>query len=193
MTEVMNSRAFQAHAEAIERLVEHVNALSDEDARTAALELLQSLMDLHGAVVSRMVEVLANSGEAGRAALAKLGSDPLITGLLVLYGVHPVAFEDRVGRAIEKVSQKLQKQSASVELVAIAETAVTVKIHSSGHGCGSSPEALKRVVEQAIMEAAPEVVDVIAEGATSSASAFVPLNMIQPATKEESKYEESAA
>jgi Fe-S cluster biogenesis protein NfuA len=189
----MNSSEFQAHAEAIERLVQRVSALSDEDARTAALELLQSLMNLHGAVVSRIVEVLANSGEAGRVALAKLGSDPLISGLLVLYGVHPVAFEDRVGRAIEKVSQKLQKQSASVELVAIADTAVTVKIHSSGHGCGSSPEALKRMVEQAIMEAAPEVVDVIAEGATSSASAFVPLNMIQPATKEEKKYEESAA
>jgi Fe-S cluster biogenesis protein NfuA len=189
----MNSSEFQAHTEAIERLVERVSALSDEDARTSALELLQSVMDLHGAVLSRIVEVLNNSGEAGRAALAKLGSDPLICGLLVLYGVHPVPLQDRVARAIEKVAPQLHKQGGSVELAGIVDAVVTVKLHSSGHGCGSTAEALKRVVEQAILEVAPELVQVIAEGATSSASGFIPLNMIQPAMKEEKKYEESTA
>lgn len=193
MTEPMNSSEFQAHTEAIEQLVQRVSALPDEDARTTALELLQSLMDLHGAVVSRIVEVLANSGEAGRTALAKLGTDPLICGLLVLYGVHPVTLQDRVTRAIEKVTPQLHKQGGSVELIGIADAAVTVKIQSSGHGCGSSPDALKRIVEQAILEAAPEVVEIIAEGASVSASGFVPVNMIQPAIKEEKKYEESTA
>ena len=82
------------------RLVQRVSALADEDARTTALELLQSMMDLHGAVVSRIVEVL-DASEAGRTSLAKLGNDPLVCGLLVLYGVHPVALEERVARAVE--------------------------------------------------------------------------------------------
>ncbi len=143
-----------------------------------------------------MVEVL-NSSEAGRASLAKLGSDPLVCGLLVLYGVHPVSLEDRVARAIENVRPQLRKHGGSVELIAIADAVVRVKIQSSGHGCGSSVEALKNTVEQAILEAAPEVVEVVVEGVPVSAAGFVPLNLIQPAIKaaikEEKTYEESAA
>jgi Fe-S cluster biogenesis protein NfuA len=191
MTTIAN-REFQSHAERIERSVARVSALTDEDARNTALELLQSLMDLHGAVVARIVEVL-DSGETGRASLSKLGSDPLVCGLLVLYGVHPVSLEDRVARAIESVRPQLYKNGGSVELLGIAEAVVRVKIQSSGHGCGSTPEKLKATVEQAILEAAPEVIEIVAEGVPSSSVGFVPLNLIQPAMKEENDYEESAA
>ncbi len=191
------SNEFQAHTERIEQLVQRVSGLADDEARTTALELLQSMMDLHGAVLSRVVEVL-NAGEAGRASLAKLGCDPLVCGLLVLYGVHPVALEDRVARAVENVAPQLRKHGGSAELVGIADAVVRVKIQSSGHGCGSSADALKGTVEQAILEAAPEVIQVVVEGAPSTAAGFVPLNLIQPAViqtaaKEEKTYEESAA
>src|SRR6266513_1911909 len=99
----MNSTEFQSQTEQVNRLVQRVSELQDENARTTALELLQSLMDLHGAVVSRIVELLSESGEAGWSSLTKLGSDPLVCGLLVLYGVHPVPMEQRVANAIERV------------------------------------------------------------------------------------------
>jgi Fe-S cluster biogenesis protein NfuA len=188
----MTSSEFQAHTEQIERLVQRVTSLADGEARATALELLQSLMELHGAVMARIVDVLAGSGEAGRSSLAKLGSDPLVCGLLVLYGVHPVALEERVGQALEKVRPQLRKQGGQVELLGIAEGVVTVKIHTSGQGCGSSPDALKHMVQQAILESAPEVVQIVSEGVPSG-SGFVPLNTIQPAVKQEKKYEESAA
>ena len=95
----MNNNEFQARTEQIDRLVQRVTAFKDDDARTTSLELLQSMMDLHGAAMERVVELLAESGEAGRSSLAKLGNDPLICGLLVLYGIHPVALEERVSRA----------------------------------------------------------------------------------------------
>lgn len=189
----MNQSEFQAHAEEIERLVGSVSELADDDARTKALALLQSLMDLHGAVLSRIVEVLSNAGEAGRTSLAKLGSDPAVCGLMVLYGVHPVVLEDRVKRGIEKARVELRKQGGSVELIGIVGEVVRVKIEGAGHGCGSSPDAFKQTIEQNILEAAPEIVEVIAEGLPASTSGFVPLNMIQPAIKEETSYEESAA
>jgi Fe-S cluster biogenesis protein NfuA len=190
----MNNGEFQAHAERIERLVEQVTALPDEDARNKSLELLQSLMDLHGEASARIVELLSEGGEAGRSSLTKLGKDPLICGLLVLYGVHPVPLEARVAEAVEKVGPQLRKLSGSVELLGIADAVVRVKIESSGHGCGSSPDKVKLAIEQAILEAAPEVVEVIAEGLPTSASGFVPINMVQAATqKEEKAYEESTA
>lgn len=189
----MNTTEFQAQTEQINRLVQRVTELADEDARTTALELLQSLMDLHGAVMSRVVEVLSESGEAGRKSLAKLSNDPWVCGLLVLYGVHPFALEERIASAVEKVRSQLRKQGGSVELLSVVDQVVRIRIESSGHGCGSSSDAFEHVVEQAILEAAPEVIEVIAEGAPLSAPGFVPVTMIQPVTKEEKKYEESAA
>jgi Fe-S cluster biogenesis protein NfuA len=188
----MNSGEFQQSAAKIEELLERATALTDADARATALELVQSFMDLQGAAVSRIVEILSESGESGRSALAKLGKDPMVCGLMVLYGVHPMALEDRVKGAIEQVTPQLRKNSASVELIDVSESAVRIKLETTAHGCGSSPDAAKQLVEQAIREAAPEIAEVMVEGQPVDASGFILLNMIKPATKEETKYEESA-
>lgn len=189
----MNNGEFQEKTGQIDRLVQRVNAFIDADARTTSLELLQSMMDLHGAAMARIVELLSDSGEGGHKSLSKLSDDPLVCGLLVLYGIHPVALEERVSRAIEKVRPQLQKHGGSAELIAVSDEIVRVKIQSSEHSCGSSPDTLKSTVEQAILEAAPDVVNIVIEGAESATSGFVPLNMIQPVTKEEMKYEKSTA
>ena len=109
----------------------------------------------------------------------------------MLYGLHPVALEDRVKQAIEKMRPQLTKQGGGVELIGVLENAVRVKIHSSGHGCGSAPDKLQATVEQAILEAAPDVLEIIAD--VPEKSAFIPITMIQPASTEEKKYEESTA
>lgn len=192
MTTLANTE-FQTYAGRVENMVERVSGLTDPDARTAALELLQSIMDLHGAAVARMVELLGGN-EAGRSSLAKLGVDPLICGLLVLYGVHPVPIEERVSSAVANLAPQLRKHSGSAEVIAVSAEQVRVKIQNTGHGCGS--DSLKGMVEQAILEAAPELEEVIVESATSSANGFVPLNLIQPMQEkkqEEKRYEESAA
>jgi Fe-S cluster biogenesis protein NfuA len=179
----MNDNEFQARTEQIDRLVQRVTSFTDDEARTTSLELLQSMMDLHGAAMTRFVEILSESGEVGRSSLSKLGNDPLICGLLVLYGIHPIALEERVSRAIEKVRPQFQKHGGSVELVSVADDEVRIKIQGSGQGCGSSADTLKATVEQAILEVAPEIVAVSIEGAEPAASGFVPANMIQPINK----------
>ena len=201
---------FQAHTEKIEQLVQRVNALTDDDARALALELLQSLMDLHGAALNRIVELANDSGERGRKLLDKLGADPLVCGLLVLYGVHPLDFPTRIQRGIEAAQSAVRKKGGSVELLGIGDNTVRVKIEASGHGCGSSPDAIEQAIEQAILEAAPDVVEIVAEGAPAK-SGFVPLAQVQPSSdpqpapssndethpappkQEEKAYEESAA
>jgi Fe-S cluster biogenesis protein NfuA len=184
---------FQKNAAQVEQLVARVQALPDADARATAIELMQSLMDLHGAALTRAVEVLAESGEQGRASLAKLGDDPLVCGLLVLYGIHPVPMEDRVAAALDRVTPQLRKQSGSAELLSVTDGVVRVSIQGTGNSCHSSPDQLKDIVERAIREAAPEVIEVVAEGLASSHAGFVPLNMLQTSVAEEKKYEESTA
>jgi hypothetical protein len=183
----MNMSEFQARAEQVERLVERINEVSDESSRKTARELLQSVMDLHAEGLARMVEMLSES-EAGRSSLVKLGSDPLICGLLVLYGVHPVPLEERVATAIDRVGPKLRKQRARVELVSIIDSVVRLKIERTGHG--SQSDVLTRMIEQVVREAAPEVVEIVFEGVIPSG--FIPIEMIQ-AAREEKEYEKSAA
>lgn len=117
----------------------------------------------------------------------------------MLYGVHPVPLEERIAGAIENLTPQLRKHSGSAELIGVSEGIVRAKLQSSGHGCGNSPDALRTMLEQAILEAAPEIVEVAVEGAATVNTGFVPLNLIQPASaptdenKEEKQYEKSAA
>jgi len=177
----MNNSEFQAYTENVERSLQHVNALTDETARRTALELMQGLMDLHGAALSRIVELLS-AGDSGTHALTKLADDPLVCGLLVLYGVHPLSLQDRVLRAMERLQPQLQKVGANLELTSTDDNLVRISLHNS-HSDTHSAAALRTTIEQAIREAAPEVVEIAIEGMLPSG--FVPLTMIQPAMKYE--------
>jgi Fe-S cluster biogenesis protein NfuA len=187
----MDNAEFQQHAQRVDQAVERATSIPDEAARTIALELMQSLMDLHGSGLTRIVEVLAESGEPGRNMLAELGRDPLICGLLVLYGIHPVPLEDRIADAVNRVAPQVRKQGGTLELLSVREDGVKLSIQTSGSGCHSSPDALKQSIEQAIREAAPEMVEIICE--TNIPAGFVPLTNLQTAPTKEKTYEESAA
>ena len=188
-----SEQEFQQRTDRIQQLVQRISELADEEARAAALELLQSVMDLHGSAINRVVEILTDAGDAGRSALAKLGGDPLICGLMVLYDVHPVSMQDRVAAAIEKLRPQLRKREATVELLGISDGVVQLEIHASGHGCHSSPDAIQQQVEQAVLEAAPETVEIRVQGMSTSSAAFIPVTMLQPAAREGKQYEKSSA
>jgi NifU-like domain len=185
----MDNNEFQAHTQQVEKLVRRVNELPDKNARATALELLRSVMDFHGATLSRIVELLSES-ETHRASLSKLATDPLICGLLVLYGIHPLPLEQRVAEAIEKLRVQLQKQGAGVELLVIGDDGIRVKVQTSAHGLAASPGKIRQAVEQAILGAAPEVTHLSIEGVAPTG--FVPLDQIQTVSKEKA-YEESTA
>jgi Fe-S cluster biogenesis protein NfuA len=176
----MNNTEFQAHAGKVEQSLQRVNELDNDNARASALELMQSLMDLHGATVSRIVELLSEAGEAGRKALATIADDPLVCGLLVLYGVHPVPLEERVTRAVESLGPQLQKLGTTLEVMSTAENVVRIRVHNSRPD-PHSETTVQAAIERAIREAAPEVVEIAIEGMMPAG--FVPLNMVQPAMK----------
>jgi len=185
----MNNGEFQALTQKVDELVQQVTALPESEARTAALELLQSVMDLHGAGMTRIVELLSDAGDAGRSSLDKLGADPMVCGLLVLYGIHPVAANERVRRAIEILAPQLRKLGASLEFVDFSNDVARLKMNTKQQT--ATHEKLRTTIEQAILAAAPEVLDIVIDGLTPPN--FVPINMIQPAIKEEKVYEESPA
>ncbi len=100
----------------IEGLVRKIESLSDPEARESALELMQSLMDFHGAGLDRLMEIVAEAGDAGYSIFDNFARDELVGSLLLLYNLHPVPLEMRVMGALDKVRPYLDSHGGNVEL-----------------------------------------------------------------------------
>ena len=148
----------------IDELVRKIETMADPDARSIAVELLQSLMELHGAGLDRMMEIAAETGGAGQAIIDGFARDELVKGLLLLYGLHPVPLEARVAQALDKVRPYLHSHGGNVELLGIEDSVVRLRLQGSCKSCPSSAMTLKLAIEEAIYEAAPDVTEIEAEG-----------------------------
>ncbi|MEA2267491.1 MAG: hypothetical protein QOC64_101, partial [Solirubrobacteraceae bacterium] len=92
----------------------------------------------------------------------------LVSHLLLLHGLHPVALEARVRGALDEVRPYLESHGGDVELVGIEAGVVRLRLQGSCDGCASSTMTLKLAIEDAIHKAAPDVERVEAEGAVAA-------------------------
>jgi Fe-S cluster biogenesis protein NfuA len=168
---------FQKRLQSIEQLLGKIQA-ADPNLRTTVQELVQLIMDLHGAGLERMLELTAAAGDGGAGIVERLARDELVASLLILYGLHPAGLEARVIQALDKARSRLRAHEGEVELLSIEDGAVRLRVHANGHGCGSTAQALKETVEDAVYQAAPDVTALIIEGAEERPG-FVPLEMLR--------------
>lgn len=155
-------RGFARRSERIEELVSRIENCGDLASRAVAKELLQAVLELHGAALERILDAV-HMAESGEAVLREISADALVSGVLSLHGIHPVAVEERVAAAIETARPYLASHGGSVELDSIEEAVVHVRLKGSCGSCSSSAETLKNAVEDAIFNAAPEIAAVVAE------------------------------
>jgi Fe-S cluster biogenesis protein NfuA len=176
---------FQKRLQSIEALLGEIEAAADPSLRTSVQQLVQLVMDLHGGALERTLELIRATGEEGEAIVQKLGRDELVASLLVLYGLHPLTLEERVTLGLDKARLRLRAHDGEVELLSIHDGAVRLRLRANGHGCGSTAQALKEMVEEAVYQSAPDVTALAIEGAEEKqgfvsidalkASAFVPV------------------
>jgi hypothetical protein len=168
------TKDFQERIARIEGLVQKLENSGDPASRSSVRELIQSLMELHGAGLERILEMVAESGKAGIDLIDSLGRDELVSSLLVLYGLHPDDFETRVRRALDKVRPVLRESGAGLEDLVVSESTVHVQISGAGS------KDLEKAVREALLESAPDAVEVIVEGGKVRAGGanFVPLTSL---------------
>jgi Fe-S cluster biogenesis protein NfuA/nitrite reductase/ring-hydroxylating ferredoxin subunit len=152
----------EADAATVERLLEDVEAIADAEARERALAALQGLVDLYGTGLERIVAVLSARDDAAELADA-LAADDLVSHLLLLHDLHPVPVEQRVYGALDEVRPYLDSHGGDVELVAIEDGVVRLRMTGSCDGCAASRVTLRLAIEDAIRKAAPEMEAVEAE------------------------------
>ena len=171
-----DERDFQQRVRKIGELVQQLETVADPAVRDSAKELLQLSMDLHGAGLERMLEIIFQSHEAGPGIIDELGRDSLVSSLLILYGIHPEELQTRVERKLQEIESKLHKMGVGASLLGCANGDVRVRIQVDGHACGSTARTAQSTVEEAIYEAAPDLKSLVIEGGEQPAgSGFVAL------------------
>jgi Fe-S cluster biogenesis protein NfuA len=172
----------QNQLQSIEALLQRIEKANDPAMSAMAKDLVQRLMEFHGAGIERMLEIIHKDAAAQDDVIDALGQDPLVRSLLLLYGVHPDGLETRVQQALEKTRPYLKSHGGNVSLIGVDDAGtVTLRLEGSCHGCASSSATLKLAVEEAIFEAAPDVTAIIVEGEVEERSrsvAFVPLSAL---------------
>jgi Fe-S cluster biogenesis protein NfuA len=156
------AKAAEARLRRIEELVRRLNDIPNPESRDTARALMEAILELHGAGLERMMDIIFEQGETGKAAIRRFAADDLVASLLLLHDLHPDDLETRVHRA-------LAKTHGNAELVGVFEGVVRVRL--TGGGCG-----LRDSVEAMVRDAAPDLVELIVEEGTQVPSNdFVPL------------------
>jgi Fe-S cluster biogenesis protein NfuA len=154
----------------IEQLLDELHATADPVACERATELLRLVTDLYGGGLER---VLTLAREQSPGLVARLLDDDLVASLLLVHGLHPESVPARVEQALESVRPFLATHDGDVELldVDVDMGAVHLRLLGSCDGCPSSTMTLRTAVEQAINEAAPEIVIIdVEQPATATAA-----------------------
>ena len=171
---MVDDNDFQKRAQKIGGLVHDLESIADPTSRAAAKELVQLLMDLHGKGLERILEIIFQCGDSGAKIIDDLGRDSLVSSLLILYGIHPEELQTRVERKLEQIRSKLHKMGAEATLVGVNGGDVRLRVTIDGHACGSTSQAVRATVEEAVYEAAPDLTSLSVEGLEEPApSGFV--------------------
>jgi Fe-S cluster biogenesis protein NfuA len=150
------STELERRLERIDGLVERLETGSDPVSGATARELVQILMELHGAALERMLTLVNQTGAVGQTLMDQFGNDVLVRSVLLLYDLHPVDPETRVREAVEHTRPYVDSHGGAVELVGVDDDG-SVRVRVQGTA------SLTGVVEKAIREAAPDLGTVIVE------------------------------
>ncbi|HLJ80588.1 MAG TPA: NifU family protein, partial [Ktedonobacterales bacterium] len=151
----MEDRELQERVARVETLLEEMESLPDPNARATAEETVRALIDLYGEGLARIMEQVARLG--GDDVPRALAADELVSHLLLLHGLHPVAVESRVAQALEEVRPYLQSHGGNVEFLGVSDGKARLRLQGSCRGCPSSAVTLKLAIEEAVSRLAPDL------------------------------------
>ncbi|MGH3320709.1 MAG: NifU family protein [Streptosporangiaceae bacterium] len=154
----------QEVGEQVERVLGQLRSDADPAVARRAEELVRLLVELYGAGLTRVVELVGEHAD-GKELLRGLADDELVGSLLVLHDLHPETTDERVSRALDQVRPYLGSHAGGVELLGVGDDGVVrLRLEGTCDGCPSSVVTVRDAIERAIDQVAPEVAGVEVEG-----------------------------
>lgn len=150
------SKDVQEAGARVERLLAEIEDPADRD---RAEELVTSLIEVYGAGLARILEMV------GESTARTIAEDTLVGSLLIVHDLHPLNTAERVRGALERVRPYLGSHAGGVELLGIDPSGVVrLRLEGNCQGCPSSQVTATMSIERAILEDAPEITEVAVEG-----------------------------
>ncbi len=164
----MSARHGEEPQQALNRLGELIRALDAHHgtaAKETARELLALVLDLHGIGLAKLMGIVT-AAEGGTAILARLVENEQVQAMLLLHGLHPDDLETRVRRVVDRLRPHLGVHGLRLDVVEIASGTVRLRLHGSGAASITAPLlwTLPREIEDAVLEAAPDVEKIMIDG-----------------------------
>src|SRR6267143_3525464 len=167
----------------IEVLLGELRSMAPPQVGAKVEEVVGLLVELYGAGLERILEVVNEDADTATPILKRFTDDKFIESLLVLHGIHPVDVDTRIEAALDQARPYLGSHAGGVEYLGVDDDGVAhLKLEGSCHGCPSSTVTVKLTLEQAIAEAAPEVIRVQVEGVAEAPTGPSP-SLIQIQTR----------
>ena len=174
-----DEKDFQQCVQKIGERVQELESIADPAMRGAAKELVQLLMEMHASALERVLEIVFESSDGGIRVIDELGHDPVVSSLLVLYGLHPEELQTRVERKLAEIRSPLFKMGAEVKTAKVIGSEVRLQVSIEGHSCGSTTRNVKAMIEEAMYLAAPDLTSLVLEGLEEpSPSGFVSMETL---------------
>jgi Fe-S cluster biogenesis protein NfuA len=159
----MATRNLRDVGDRVEELLTQLRGADDPALTERAEELVRLLMELYGAGLERVMELVSEGGDT--TLIDRIADDQLLASLLVLHGLHPVPVETRIQAALDKA----QKYAGPVRYLGIDDDGVAhLELENAPQGCPSTAMTVKDAIEKAVTDAAPEL------GGVELAGVFAP-------------------
>jgi Fe-S cluster biogenesis protein NfuA len=158
----------QEMARRLQDLIEQIQAQPNPAARALLQECLRSILSFYGEGLSRILADIQDLGTQGQDLLERLSDDPAISSLLLIHGLHPVALETRLRRALEKVQPYLRSHGGNIELLSLENEVARVRLEGTCKTCPSSAMTLEFAVRRAVEEACPDLLGFEVMGTVSA-------------------------
>jgi Fe-S cluster biogenesis protein NfuA len=160
------------HGKRVQEFIAQIEAHADPAARALLQECMQEVLGFYGQGLARVLEVVENP--KNRTPYEALLHDPVVRGLLLIHGLHPMPLEARLREALDKVRPYMESHGGNVELLSLENDVARLRLVGHCKDCPSSAVTLELALKQAIAEACPDLVSFEVEGVSESSHESVP-------------------
>lgn len=147
-------------------LVEELEQYPDSEAREKALDVVQSILELYGEALRRILATI-DALPLKEQILSRMIKDDVIRAVMLIHGLMPIELMSRVAAVLDHLRPYLLSQGGDVELLGVEEGRARLRLIRNGKGA-QPVAALKLEIENALNEAAPDLLGIDIEGITDA-------------------------
>ena len=113
----------------VQELQARLDAAGDAATRELAEELVSAVVQMYGAGLERIVDVLLAAGEEGERLAMALADDPLVATLLLIHDLHPVPLEPSGStRRSSRCVPYMESHGGNVELLSLEDGVARLRL-----------------------------------------------------------------